>query len=459
MNDFHFPLGQIAVIDDTAANLHLLSNLLETVGYDVRPFPRGQLALEGIAYSLPDLVLLDIQMPEMNGYEVCEKLKTDKFTQNIPVIFISALNETFDKVKAFQVGGVDYITKPFQAEEVLARVETHLELHQMRKELRETNTLQAQQLVEQNFRLLQLNESLEHANQELKKNYQQLRQAQIHLVQTEKMVTLGNLVAGVAHEINNPVGFIGGNIIVARAHLQDLLEALSLYQKYASVPESVAEEMEDLDIDFIAEDFPKLIASMQHGVDRIANISTSLRVFSRADTDTKTLFNLHAGIDSTLFILKYRLKANDRRPAIEVIKNYGDIPEIRCYPGQLNQVFMNILANAIDALEESNEGKTFAEIEASPNRIVISSELSPDRENIILRISDNGKGMSEDVKARLFEQGFTTKGVGKGTGLGMAIARQILEEKHGGLISCLSELGKGSEFMLEIPRGSHGNEQ
>ncbi|MGK7926829.1 MAG: AAA family ATPase [Spirulina sp.] len=278
-----------------------------------------------------------------------------------------------------------------------------------------------------------------------------LQQAQLQLIQKEKMATLGNLVAGVAHEINNPVGFIGGNIVVAREHLQDLLAILALYQDHASLPDEIAEAIEDLDPEFIYEDFPKLIASMQSGCDRIAKISTSLRTFSRADTDAKTDFNLHEGIDSTLLILKYRLKANEQRPAVEIVKNYGDIPEIQCYPGQLNQVFMNLLANAIDALEESNEGQTFAEIETAPNCITIRTEFSQHRKSIIVGISDNGKGIEEDVKARLFEQGFTTKGVGKGTGLGMAIARQIIEEKHGGTIICESELGKGTEFIISLP--------
>ncbi|MGK7928557.1 MAG: ATP-binding protein [Spirulina sp.] len=288
--------------------------------------------------------------------------------------------------------------------------------------------------------------------------YQQAQQAledlqstQLQLVQQEKMATLGNLVAGVAHEINNPVGFISGNISAAREHLQDLLEILALYQENASPPESIAEAIEDLDPEFIREDFPHLIASMQSGCDRIAKISTSLRTFSRLDTDTKTEFNVREGLNSTLLILKYRLKANDRRPAIEIIKNYDEIPAIQCYPGQLNQVFMNLLANAIDALDESNANKTFAEIETHPNRITISTELSQDKKSILITISDNGKGMNEEVRERIFEQGFTTKGVGKGTGLGMAIARQIVEEKHGGAIACTSVSGKGTKFTISLP--------
>ena len=204
-------------------------------------------------------------------------------------------------------------------------------------------------------------------------------------------------------------------------------------------------------LEFIAEDFPKLIASMHEGVKRIRNISTSLRTFSRTDKDEKTEFNVHEGIESTLLILKYRLKANENRPAIEILKNYGKLPKVKCYAGQINQVFMNLLANAINALDESNEGKTFEQIEGAPNRIKITTEFASSEKSLMVRIADNGMGMPEEVRAKIFEQGFTTKGVGKGTGLGMAIARQIIEEKHGGILSCLSELGKGTTFILKIP--------
>ncbi|NER35869.1 MAG: response regulator [Oscillatoria sp. SIO1A7] len=454
MNYDSIPIGQIAVVDDTAANLHLLSNLLENVGYDVRPFPRGGIALQGITYSPPDLILLDIQMPEMNGYELCQKLKDNESTENIPVIFISALNETFDKVKAFHLGGVDYITKPFQAEEVLARVATHLELYQVKKQLQKTNRFQAEQLAAQNAQLLHLNQSLEQANRELQRNYEKLKQTQLQLVQTEKMATLGNLVAGVAHEINNPLGFIGGSISILERNFTDLLAIVEKYHQECCNPSpQLLEQLEDLELDFLVEDIPKTIASMQMGIRRIGKISISLRTFCRADMVEKTLFNLHDGLDSTLTILKYRLKANYQRPDIQISKNYGDIPEVKCYPGQLNQVFMNVLANAIDALEETNRGRTFAEIAANPNRIVIKTEATA--EEVTVRIADNGMGMPEEVRQRIFEQGFTTKAVGKGTGLGMAIARQIVTEKHGGRITCSSELGKGTELAIGIPTDSN----
>lgn len=449
MNDSNLPLGQIAVIDDTAANLHLLSNLLEDAGYDVRPFPRGQLALEGIAHSLPDLVLLDIQMPGLNGYEVCERLKANQSTSHIPVIFISALNETFDKVKAFELGGVDYISKPFQAEEVLARVSTHLELHKIKNSLQETNVFQARELVQKNQQLLELNQALEKANQELQTNYDRLQQTQLQLVQTEKMSSLGNLVAGVAHEINNPLSFLQGNLEYAIGYIEDLLGHLKLYQTQYEPTDEIVKNAENIELNFLIQDLPNLIQSMEAGIERIGNISTSLRSFSRTDTVAKVYFNLHEGLDSTLLILKHRLKGNNDRREIRVIKHYGGLPQIRCLPGQLNQVFMNLLGNAIDALEECGHLRNSIAISDRCPQIEIKTEVK--YEEAIVLIRDNGIGMSEDVRARIFEQGFTTKPVGKGTGLGLAIARQIVEEKHGGRLTCTSELGKGTQFAIAVP--------
>ncbi|MGD2183535.1 hybrid sensor histidine kinase/response regulator [Lusitaniella coriacea] len=437
--------GIIAVIDDTPANLHLLASLLGHQGYQVRPFPSGKLALTGFQKTLPDLILLDIQMPQMDGYEVCEVLKSDERTKDIPVIFISALNEVIDKVRAFEVGGVDYITKPFQAEEVFARVATHLQLYSFKKMLQQKNSSQAQQLAEQNLKLQQM-------NQELKCQYEQVKQAQLQLVQNEKMATLGQLVAGIAHEINNPVNFIAGNLTHASEYIQDILNYLKLYEEcYPQPTEEIQERAEDIDLEFLIEDLPKMIDSMRLGTERIGSISTSLRTFSRADTQSLVQANIEDGIDSTLLILKHRLKANDNRPEIEILKNYGGLPEVKCYPGQINQVFMNILANAIDALDDASQGLSYEEIEANPKQIIIHTTVTTDGQTALVKMRDNGTGMPEGVKERIFEQSFTTKGVGKGTGLGLAIARQIVEEKHGGQLLCFSETGQGTEFVLEIP--------
>ncbi len=287
-------------------------------------------------------------------------------------------------------------------------------------------------------------------SQALEKALNDLQNTQLQLVQGEKMSALGNLVAGVAHEMNNPLGFISASLHQAKPTLGDILEHLQLYQeKFPQKSAEIIEHESDIDLEYSLEDLPKIIDAMATACDRLKNISTSLRTFSRADQDYKVPFYLYEGIDSTILILKHRLKANDLRPAIEVVTNYGNLPQIQCFPGQLNQVFMNILANAIDALEESNIGRSFAEIEANSNKITITTTVV-DR-HIEISIIDNGKGMMEEVKNKIFDHLFTTKEVGKGTGLGLAIAKQIIEEKHQGTIKVNSKLGQGTEFIITLP--------
>jgi PAS domain S-box-containing protein len=287
-------------------------------------------------------------------------------------------------------------------------------------------------------------------SQELEKALAGLQNAQLQMVQSEKMASLGNLVAGVAHEINNPIGFLNGSIRNASDYVQEVFGHLALYQKHYSNPAApIQDNAEDIDLEFIYEDLPKVLNSMRGAVDRIKSISNSLRTFSRADTEYKVSADLHKGIDSTLLILKYRLKSNDARPAIQVIQEYGTLPDVECFPGQLNQVFMNILANAIDMFDEMAQGSSYVELEANPQQIIIRTLADDD--HVKISIQDNGKGMSEAVQERIFDHLFTTKGVGKGTGLGLAISRQIVEEKHGGKILVNSSVGAGTEFLIQLP--------
>lgn len=288
--------------------------------------------------------------------------------------------------------------------------------------------------------------------QKLEASLHDLEEMQLQLVQNEKMSALGNLVAGVAHEINNPVGFLAGNLEPAQGYVEDLFHVLDLYQeKFPDPGAEIKEEVEAIDLEYVREDLPQLIGSMKEGITRIRNISTSLRTFSRSDSDRAIPFNIHDGLDSTLMILKHRLKATDRRPAIKVVKEYGDLPLVECFSGQLNQVFMNILANAIDALEEYNEGRNLHEIKKNPNQITIQTTISEDGQWVSIRLQDNGIGMSDEVKQKVFDRLFTTKPVGKGTGLGLAIARQIIVEKHGGTLTVNSGPGRGSEFAISLP--------
>jgi signal transduction histidine kinase len=225
---------------------------------------------------------------------------------------------------------------------------------------------------------------------------------------------------------------------------------LKIYQEsFPNQNYEIIKHAQKIDLDYSLSDLPKMLDSMSMACVRLENISTSLRTFSRADQDYKVPFNIHEGLDSTILILKHRLKANEQRPAIEVITDYGNLPKVECFSGQLNQVFMNILANAIEALDESNTGRTFKEIKDNPNRITIKTSLV--NEGVKIALADNGKGMNEDIKQKIFDHLFTTKAVGKGTGLGLAIARQIVVEKHNGSLKVNSTLGEGTEFVITLP--------
>jgi signal transduction histidine kinase len=265
------------------------------------------------------------------------------------------------------------------------------------------------------------------------------------------MSSIGQMVAGVAHEINNPVNFIHGNLSHVKGYAQDLLRLLQLYQQDCPNPSpDLQTEIAAIDVDFLVKDLTKVVQSMYVGTERICEIVLSLRNFSRLDEAEIKAVNLHEGIDSTLVILNNRLKANSERPEIQVIKEYGQLPLVDCYAGPLNQVFMNILGNAIDALEEHSQQRTFDEIKVNPNTIQIHTEVTANQWATI-RVADNGIGMSEAVRSKLFDAFFTTKSVGKGTGLGLSISYQIIVEKHSGKLSCHSAIDRGTEFIIQIP--------
>jgi len=286
---------------------------------------------------------------------------------------------------------------------------------------------------------------------ELEQTLQQLTSTQSQLIQNEKMSSLGQLVAGVAHEINNPVNFIYGNLTHANEYTQDLLKVIELYQNHYPdpVPE-IQDEIEAIELDFLMEDLPKLLGSMKVGADRIQQIVASLRTFSRMDEAEMKEVNIHDGIDSTLMILQHRIKAKHNHPEIQVIKEYSKLPLVECYAGQLNQVFMNILSNALDALEDRDSRLSADEMRQNPSQIRIGTEM-PSSSRVIIRIADNGPGIPETVGTRLFDPFFTTKPVGKGTGMGLSISYQIVTERHGGSLHCTSAPGVGAEFAIEIP--------
>lgn len=776
--------GNILIVDDVAANLQLLAQMLSEKGYKTRTAPDGQLALRSVELTPPDLILLDIMMPAMDGYKVCQALKASGKTKDIPVIFISALNEVFDKIKAFEVGGVDYITKPFHEAEVLARVsnqivgrrlflqiqqqnlsleaeiadrklaqketdfllvtslalagaedfeesiavilrsccefinwdlgeawipnddETFLTcsrafyakepslleyisqsepvtflpniglpgriwsskqsewlenilsepyqvfqrheiaaaaglkagfgvpilvenrvvailtffkkreiycqprliklidsiaaqlgsfIQRKQAEARLKQQLQKEQLLNQltqsirsslnlntifttavreiatslgvdyvailqhfpekqlwlniseysqthdlqtalgreiadenheiadrlnraqivkidelntcsntidqrftqicpggwllvplkvdsrvwgsvcavkentsyrwqafevellcavadsvaiGIKQAELYQQSQSYAQQLEAALTQLKSTQAQLVQKANMASLGQLIAGIAHEINNPTNFIYGNITSAREYARELLGTLELYRHYYPEPVAeIAEQLKIVDIDFITEDYPKLMNSIKEGASRIKQIVLSLRNFSRLGEKELKAVDIHEGIDNTLVILQHRLRETQNGDEIEVIKNYSQLPKVTCYASQLNQVFMSLLVNAIDALEN----------QPSPRRITISTKVSvwefPSlaTQSVVIQIADNGCGMSDEVRHQIFEPFFSTKPVGSGTGLGLAICHNIIVEKHRGQISCISTPGEGTEFIVKIP--------
>ncbi|MGI2908446.1 sensor histidine kinase [Tolypothrix sp. VBCCA 56010] len=387
----------ILIVDDIPTNIKVLLDFLHYSNFSVSVAKNGESAINKAQEELPQLILLDVMMPGIDGFETCRRLKANPKTKDIPVIFMTALSDVVDKVKGLQVGAVDYITKPFQHEEVLARINVHLEL----------------------------------------------RKTQLKLVQQEKMSSLGQLVAGVAHEINNPVNFIEGNLHYATQYIEQLLKLLHLYEVYTcdSIPE-IQDYSQKIELDFIKQDLCKLLSSMTVGTERIQEIVRSLRIFSRLDEAERKSVNLHDGIDSTLMILSSRLKQTQKHPEIEVVKEYANLPLVECYAGLINQVFMNILANAIDAIQSFVKEK---------GQIRITTEVTADEKSVLIRIADNGVGISEDVKQKIFDQFFTTKPVGNGTGLGLAIAYSIVVEKHGGSLTCHSKLKEGTEFIITLP--------
>jgi signal transduction histidine kinase len=490
--------GTILVVDDTPANVRFLVGTLTENGYTVRPAIDSQSALVGALAEPPDLILLDIQMPNMNGYEVCSKLKASPITRHIPVIFISALSEVLDKVKAFGVGGVDYITKPFQLEEVLARVETHLAMQYLQKSLLQKNEELAQTNERLEHTLQQLqekNEELAQTNGELANTLQQLKATQEELIQKEKMAALGQLVAGIAHEINTPLGAIRssvGNISESLTQtleqLPTLFQSLSLEQardflallqrslqsqltlstkeerrvKRALTNQLEAEEVENVDIladalvdmgiyNEIDAFLPLLkrpdsshileiaynLSGIQKGAvtintatERASKVVFALKTYARYDQSGEMIpAKLSEGIDTVLTLYQNQLKKG-----IEVNKNYTELPPVLCYPDELNQVWTNLIHNALQAMDY---------------RGTLTIEVMQQEQYASISITDTGAGIPEEIKPKIFEPFFTTKPPGEGSGLGLDIVKKIIE-KHQGKIEVESIPGQ-TKFTVSLP--------
>jgi signal transduction histidine kinase len=406
----------VLIVDDNIANIEVLGAALAR-DYDIRFATGGAEGLELATRVLPELILLDVMMPGMDGFETCQQLRVNPQLHDTPVIFISALDAVADKVKAFKVGGNDYVTKPFQPEEVQARVSTQVALYRARRQLYEREEMLQRNLAQ-----------LETAHATLKEMSSQLQQS-------EKMAAIGQLAAGVAHEINNPIGFVNSNLGTLQRYIADLFKTLSAYEQaeVELTPEtrtSLAEIKQKLDFSYLQEDCASLLNESLDGMQRVKRIVQDLKDFAHVDATDKQSASLEKGMDSTLNMVRNELKYK-----AEVVKEYGGIPDVECIPSQLNQVFMNLLVNAAQAIE---------------NRGRITIRTGQEEQKVWVEIQDTGRGIQPDHLSRIFDPFFTTKPVGKGTGLGLSLSYGIVN-KHHGRIEVQSEEGKGTTFRIWLP--------
>ncbi len=508
----------VLIVDDTTANLSLMVNQLEDNGLRVVVAQDGEECLERAGFVHPDLILLDIMMPGMNGFEACRRLKADVHLKDIPVIFMTALADTSDKLYGFEVGGVDYITKPFDIVEVLARVKMHIavrttqmQLVQSRQRLHdiaesaadwfwetdaelrfthfserfyEAMQIQPAQMIGRRYweapstgdvarapeKWRKHREDMEHQRSFRDFEYEtsaldhtmyisvsgkpfydaaahflgyrgtatditELVRTRGRLLQSDKMASIGKLAAGVAHEINNPVGFVKSNLGSLHRYIEGLLRLLAIYEKHDGIiPPSAHEELQtlksEIDFDYLKTDLGKLLEESKDGLHRVQQIVGDLKDFSRAGDTQWEHADLHRCLESTLNIV-----SNEIKYKAELVRNYGSLPPVECIPSQLNQVFMNLLVNAADAIAE--QGK-----------ITVSSGC--DAVEVWVDISDTGSGISAAELKRIFDPFYTTKPIGKGTGLGLSVSYDIVH-KHGGRIEVESALGKGTTFRIHLP--------
>ncbi len=420
----HDRSATILIVDDEPANLAVLTEILQPT-FRVQAANSGDRALRVAASDpCPDLILLDVMMPTMDGYQVFEHLRESAVTAEIPVIFVTALSEDVDEERGLALGAVDYITKPIKHAILLARVLTQLTLKQARDQLyRQNADLEA----------------------EVRRRQKEKEQIQLQLLQADKMAAIGQLAAGVAHEINTPIGYVRSNLGTLDDYLGKLLQVLdACHALGAATPERVSEmdafrELErTADLDYLIPDVQQLIAESRYGLDRVCGIVRDMKGFSRQSEAEWEWADLHQGLESTLNIVWNQLKYH-----CELHKEYGELPEVYCLPSQLNQVFLNLLVNAAQAIEGQGD---------------IHLRTGADAGQVWVEIADSGSGISPEHLSHLFEPFFTTKPEGQGTGLGLSLSYGIVEH-HGGHIEVESEMGRGTRFRVLLPARPPGGEQ
>ena len=416
-------LADILIVDDKPENIRFLSDFLSKQNYQIRKAINGQAALMAVKILLPNLILLDINMPGMGGYEVCKSLKNDPETSSIPIIFLSAGDDITDKIQAFQVGGIDYITKPFHLEEVLVRVQTQLTVQQLQNELK-------------------------NKNEQLKNTIIDLKNTQYELIQKEKLVNASRITAGISHEINNPLSFILGNLNPAVEYTQILINVIQHYQQaFPNGTLEINNLIDEIDLDFLIEDFTMIMNSIRTGAERINSVVSAMYIFSRLNQSGIKQFNICESIDSVLITLSNKITLENEESLISVSRNYQDIPMLMGYANLFNQALLNLIQNAIDSFDSD----LISIMESLFIPTIWITTKTTEANQIIISIKDNGIGISEENIVHLFEPFFTTKVVGKGVGLGLFTSHQIISEIHKGTLTYHNCPEGGSEFVIEIP--------
>ncbi|MCG8404090.1 MAG: response regulator [Phycisphaerales bacterium] len=419
----------VLVVDDHSFFRIRWKRCLERFGFDAHEAACGADALELAAKVSPDVILLDVQMPEMDGYEVCQALKSNSKTSDIPVIFVTAEEKTKQKVRGFEVGGADYVTKTAEEAEVVARVKTHLKIATLQKELMQSHAEMKSQL-----KAIQEHVRIERDMTE------QIQEQQSQLLEADKMASIGKLAAGVAHEINNPIGFVSSNLNSLSQYVEDVKGVVNAHEKLlaecqkhealTSLVEEVQRVRQERDIDYVLTDLGDLITESVEGTQRVRQIVADMRDFSHVDRPEIAEEDINELLDKTINVANNELKYK-----ADVIREYGDLPPIPCYGGKLGQVFLNLLVNAAQAIKEHGT-------------ITIRTWLEGDR--LIIEVEDTGQGIPPENLTRIFDPFFTSKDVGEGTGLGLHLVRTIVHA-HGGHISAKSIAGKGTTLRVELP--------